>query len=629
MKKRLYIISAALMLLLAPTACEDYLDVNKNIDAPNYVEGYLYLAGVQQSYMGLYYDVRATAPLTQMMGTTALYFPSYAAHSFPPGRDEGGEIWRLTYFLQGMNLENLIRQSEEAEEWTLAGIGYAMKAFSWDQLTKMHGDLPMTDAYVPGLLSHDYDYQSEIYPKVREWAYKAIEYLEKEDANNYGTEISANDYIYGGDKAKWIKFAYGVIVRNLASLSNKTDFTSAYAQELLDAASKSFVSSADDATLRISGGSATAPYSEFNNFWGTFRANLSYSYFQHEYAVQVFTGTVPRYDEATGNKIPVAGNTYHPYQLAAKQIICDTAVITQAGHYDPRVAVKLATTDDPTYLGISNAFAIKKRRYYGGSFTGTVGPIGTAPSFYGRTVGSTFTGTTHDGMGRWLYRDNAPYILMTCAELKFCVAETYWKMGNTTAAFEAFKAGVREDIAFTARYIAPGTSGAAAGGDKITTAVFNTLANQYTSGPFVDGLPASDFSLSHIMMQKWVALYPWGAQEAWVDMRKYQYDISYSGDYPSAASGAWSTTTLNQKWDTDPSKVYKGLYLAPAQVQNRRATFSLLNEGAPCYRIRPRYNSEYMWNKPSLEALRPVSGLADNYQCSIPWFAYPSDLPTN
>ncbi len=68
---------------------------------------------------------------------------------------------------------------------------------------------------------------------------------------------------------------------------------------------------------------------------------------QHEYAVQIFTGTVPFYDESTGNKVSVTGNTYYPYRLADKQIICDT-MVTVAGHYDPRVAVKLATADDPT-----------------------------------------------------------------------------------------------------------------------------------------------------------------------------------------------------------------------------------------------------------------------------------------
>ena len=620
------------------TSCEDWLDVNTNVDAPDYVEGYLYLAGIIQQYQGMYLDIRATGPLTQMMGTTS--YTTFAQHYYSAGSDAAGEIWRVVYWLQGMNLENMINQSVAAENWTLAGIGYAIKAYSWDQMTKLHGELILKDAFVPGLLAHRYDYQDTIYSAVRDWAYKAVEYLSMPDATGYGTKISANDYIYGGDPEKWKKFAYGVIVSNLASLSNKADFTTEYATELLDAASKSFAANSDNATVRVTGGGAAAAQGAYNNFWGTARVNLSRSYFQHEYAVQVFTGTVPAYDQATGNKTTVTGNSYYPYQLADKQIVCDT-IITVPGHYDPRVAVKLATTDDAAYTNLDNAYAIKKRRYYGGSFTGTGGPIGTAPSFYGRNVGSAATSTNdaaHDGSGRWLYRDDAPYILMTYAQLKFCVAEALWKLDRKTEALQAFRDGVKADLDFTGEYIVTGKPGkivdevqttlGVTGGDKLTKGVYTTMANEYAAGPYVDGLTEADFTLSHIMMQKWVALYPWGASEAWVDMRKYHYDIEYTGDYPKSGNG-WDLTTVTMKWDTDPDKVYKGLYLAPAQVQSRKAAWNTFNEGSPCYRIRPRYNSEYMWNKPSLEGLKPISGMAPNYQTSIPWFAYPGAMPQN
>lgn len=611
-------------LMFATVSCDDYLDVNKNQDAPDYVEGYLYLSGIIQQYQGMYWDIRATGPLTQMMGTTS--FTPFATHYYSPGSDNAGEIFRVVYWLQGMNLENMINQSIQNEEWTLAGIGLAIKAYSWDQMTKYHGDLPMKDAYVPGLLSHNYDYQDAIYTQVREWAYKAIEYLEKPDPNVYGSKISANDHIYGGVSSQWIKFAYGVIVRNLASLTNKSDFTTAYATELLTAASKSFLSGADDATVKVPGGSETAPFSAYNNFWGTFRGNLSYSYYQHEYAVQVFTGTVPKYDVTTGNKLPAAvANTYYPYELADKQIVTDTNKIL-LGRFDPRVTVKLATAHDPNYTYINNADSVKRRKYYGGTFTGITGPIGTAPSLFGRNSTSAYAGATHDGRGRWLYRDNAPYILMTYAELQFCVAETYWKLNQKAEALTAFRNGVKADLEFTARYITPGTAGSPTGGDKVTTSVFNTLSTQYAAGPYVDGLALADFTLSHIMMQKWVALYPWGALEAWVDMRKYHYDITYTGDYPANANG-WDLSSVIQKWDTDPTKVYKGLYLGPAQVQGRKSAYNVLNEGAPAYRVRPRYNSEYMWNKPSLESLKPISGMATNYHNSIPWFAYPGGIP--
>ena len=307
-----------------------------------------------------------------------------------------------------------------------------------------------------------------------------------------------------------------------------------------------------------------------------------------------------------------------------------TRIVSQTGHFDPRVAVKLATVDDPNYDNMSNISHIKRRKYYGGATTSFTGPIGQAPSYYGRNSSSAYAGTptapAHDGSGRWLYRDNAPYILMTCAQIKFCLAEAYFKMGMKTEAFTAFKAGVRADLDFTGNYIVPGSAGKPEGGDKITKATFTTLATEYATGPYVDGLPSADFSLSHIMMQKWVALYPWGACEAWVDMRKYHYDIAYTGDYPASGNG-WDLSTVDQKWDSNPAKIFKGFFLLPAEVQGRRTAFNTFNEGSPCYRIRPRYNSEYMWNKPSLEALKPISGMAPNYQCSIPWFAYPGAMP--
>jgi hypothetical protein len=347
------------------------------------------------------------------------------------------------------------------------------------------------------------------------------------------------------------------------------------------------------------------------------------------------TGTVPQY-AGDGKRIkipspapPGIDSVYYPYELLPQQIVCDT-IKSVPGHFDPRVAVKLATTSFPTYDYIDKADSIKKYKFYGSAFTSSAGPIGTAPSFFGRYAVSRDATLTppHDGIGRWIYRDNAPYILSTCAEVKFCLAEAYWKKGEKGLAYQAFTDGIKADVAFTAKYIYPGTKGQATGGDKITVAVFNALANEYTAGPYVDALGAGNLTLSHIMMQKWVALYPWGAMEAWVDLRKYHYELAYTGEYPSKGNGWDAARYTTYKLDTDPNKVYKGFYLAPARnVEFRNSPYNLNNDGSPCYRVRPRYNSEYMWNKASLETLKPISGTAPNYQCSIPWFAYPDDYP--
>ena len=639
MKKQsiLYVL-ASLFLALTMVSCNDYLDVNKNEDAPDYVDAHLYLAGIEQEYFGLYWDIRALGPLTQMMGTSS--YTSFATHYYSLASDAGGEMWRMVYWNQGMNLENMIKQSEQSESWHLAGIGYAMKAFSWDALTKYHGEVILKDAFVPNQLTHNYDYQEDVYTQVRQWADKAIEYLQKADATNYGNKISGNDWIYSGNIDKWIKFAYAVKARNLASLSNKRDFKEKYYAEFNEACEKAFSSGDDDAVLRILGGSADAAYSAYNNFWGPYRGNLSNVYWQHDYAVQLMTGTIPAYDEE-GNKTLVEepAHAAYPYELAGPDIniICDTT--PAVGHFDPRPLIKLATENgNPIYDKdegkvkpwsldtYTNRDTLRRCTFLGSSFTSASGAVATAPMFWGRKEAAT---SAKDGFGRWLYRDDAPYIMMTYGELLFDRAEIEFKHGSKSKALEYFKQAVAADMAFTAKYITKGANVIVSNvayhqGDKVDAATFNKIAAEYLAGPYVGGLTEGTLTLSHIMMQKFIHLFPWGAAEEWVDQRKYFYDIDYQGDYPSTGNG-WDLTTVTMK--PEAQKVFKGFYLAPANVQGRRGVYNKDNNGSPCFRVRPRYNSEYMWNKPNLEKLKPISGTADNYQCSIPWFAYPGDQP--
>ena len=646
MKKILTVILLAVC-TLSFSSCEKWLDVNNNVDAPDHIDGYLYLAGILSNYQGVYWDIRALGPLTQMMGTGS--YTTFANHRYSTASDAGGETWRYVYWLHGVNLENMINQSIEAEQWTLAGIGYAIKAFDWDALTKINGEAPMKQAYEPGRLSFDYDYQDEIYLQVREWAKQAIEYLEMNDETNYGNHLKEYDLVYHGDKAKWLKFAHSVIVSNLASLTNKNDFTSQYAQELLTHAQAGIQTNADNFCVEVGGGADKAQFSSYNNFWGIWRGNLTYSYYPHQWAVQVMTGTVPKYDEVTGDMIRAVNDDgtfrddYYPYELADVQIIADTTKVT--GHFDPRVVCKISSTSPQAeYMwDLNDENVVKSYKYNGGNFTSYTSPLtGTScGSFYGSYPGGWTQSQARLGTGKWLYRDEAPYVLMTAAEMKFMVAETYWKMNQKAEALAAWKQGVALDMEFTGTYLNPGSTlsttaadgtvtytraGGVPGGVACTKAVYNKLAQEYIDGPYVNGMTLDKFTLSHIMMQKFVALYPWGAAEVWVDQRKYHYDIKYSGEVPSKGDG-WTETTINQKWDTDPTKVYKGFFLMPAQVQGRRSAYSTdYNDGSPAYRIRPRYNSEYMWNLSSLQQLKPIAGDSKLYMTSMPWFAYPGEM---
>ena len=613
-------IFAGIMMLAAVafTSCQEWLDVNNNIDAPAQVDSHLYLAGIIQQFQGIYWDATyATNEYTRMMNGNS----NYTGHLNPTSSDTGAEKWRMTYWNQGMNLENMLNQAIADENWTLAGIGYAIKAYSWDALTKYHGDVILTQAFEPGRTSFDYDYQDVVYAKVEEWYDTAIEYLEMEDATFYGTKLSNNDFIYFGDKAKWIKFCYAGKIRQLSSLANKSNFVSEIAPKLVGYADKAILSNADNATVTVSGGGPDEPYGGYNNFWGTSRGNLSTSYSQQGYAVRVMTGTVPLYDQ-DGNYILcedtlINWDSRYKYMLNPVQIITDTNVMAE-GHWDPRVVAKLGTYSDSCFQNTENLDVIKRHRYYSG----------TSP--WGRNT--TTNRTTYDGQGRWLYHDAAPYILMNSAEIKFCVAEAYFRMGQKAEALNWWKEAIADDMEFTASYLKPGKAAASekevSGGDKITKALFNQAAAEYLAGPFVGDITAENLTMAHIMMQKYVALYPWGSPEIWVDMRKNFYDVEYSGEYPYGGNG-WDAKEVKQKRDEDPTKVFKGYYLSPANFEGYRGTYSQTRnlEGSPCFRIRPRYNSEYMWNVPGLKALRPIQGTAAYYHCSIPWFCYPNGYP--
>ena len=98
-------------------------------------------------------------------------------------------------------------------------------------------------------------------------------------------------------------------------------------------------------------------------------------------------------------------------------------------------------------------------------------------------------------------------------------------------------------------------------------------------------------TLSHIMTQKYIAQWGWGHNELWMDMRRYHYT------------------------DLDPVsgvEVFRGFTPPTALYVD--------NAGKLVQRIRPRYNSEYVWNIPALTA---IGGLAPAYHTKPLWITQP------
>ncbi|MHC1779569.1 MAG: SusD/RagB family nutrient-binding outer membrane lipoprotein [Bacteroidales bacterium] len=593
---RKILISLTLFLVMG-TSCTKWLDVNKNVDAPDWVIPILRLAPTIAAYEGIAYDLRALAPMMQYFGgaSTSTLAP-FGNHYYYPANDAGGEAWRMVYFLQGKNIEHIIDDGRSRGEFTLAGIGLAIKAYSWHQLASFHGEIPVKDAFVVGLLAHNYDTQEYAFSQVRSWARQAIAELDKQDNNTYPT-LATNDLIYQGNKDKWKKFAYAVLARNYIAMSMKD---AKYLDSAIACVDLSFASSADDASFRFDATGISAN----SNFYGVLRGNIAFVYTQSDYMVQVMTGTIPNYNTSGA----IEG-------LLTNQIITDTATL------DPRTILMFGSRD--TMPADQNN--IKKGTY---SYVGVRQTYGAHTSLWGGTAAPT---EATAGKGRWLFRDDAKWPLTTYSEIQFVKAEALFRKGQKAPAFEAFKKGVSGHIDWmktlmVAPTVVKNTAGKQTSviGDKITVARFTTLANDYMNSKFVNNLPLADFTLSHVMMQKYVALYPWSV-DTWNDLRRYHYDLVLGPNGVPVPGTSYTPDVVYHKLNTDATRIYKGFYLPPSDVINRRLKFHADNQGAPCYRLRPRYNSEYMWNLNSLKKLTPIAGDALNYQTSIVWFAQPGN----
>ncbi|MGH7447771.1 MAG: SusD/RagB family nutrient-binding outer membrane lipoprotein, partial [Longimicrobiales bacterium] len=87
--------------------------------------------------------------------------------------------------------------------------------------------------------------------------------------------------------------------------------------------------------------------------------------------------------------------------------------------------------------------------------------------------------------------------------------------------------------------------------------------------------------------QKFIAQWAWGHNELWMDMRRYDYtDMD-----PVSGTQVFRGFTIPTNLDTD-------------------------NGGLPVERLRPRYNSEYVWNRDGLDA---IGGLEPNYHIVPMW----------
>lgn len=512
--------------VLGATACQDFLDVNQNPNGPEVVSANLYLPQmIHWMATSPQFDGRFVGLYNQEFtyGSTSIVFRNYQRMGYFPGSDVGGEEWRMTYWLFGQNLVDMIQKAQAEQRWDILGAGYLLKAIGWESVTNLHGEIIVKQAFDQTRFSFDYDPQQFVYETILQNLDSAILNLQRTDGAVDRAYFAVGDKMYNGDRAKWLKFAYGMKALTLNHYSNKPSLYKP--QEIIAAVDKSFSSNADDALLKYP---ATQAFDD-RNFLGQTRGNFPF-YRQSEFIVGLMDGT------------------------------------QFGGAVDPRMTRMLSIAPDSQYRGVN----VDATGLYGGL------PASKTPNnLYG------YPGLTRIGLpAKYVFSDKSAIPVLTYSELQFIKAEAALRAGDQATAITAYRNGIASSIDFVnARNQDDGQW------PKQITAAEKAA---FLADPNV--VPAK-LTLSHVMSQKFIALWGWGHDEIWMDLRRYHYT------------------------DMDPAsgtRVFRGFEL-PKNLYGD-------NNGKVVQRLRPRYNSEYVWNRAGLDA---IGGLAPDYHTKPMWITEP------
>lgn len=506
-------------------ACSDYLDVNTNPNGPQTVTANLYLPPMLHWLAtSPQFDGRFVGRYTQewYLARNQTVVSTWDRMGYDPSSDNGGQQWRDVYWTFGQNLIDMNTKAEAEQRWDLLGVGMILKAWGWQVLTDLHGEIIIKEAIDQSRTTFDYDPQDFAYAEVKRLLDSAIVLLQRTDGAVDQVYLGKGDKIYNGDRTKWLKFAYGLRALSLNHLSNKSTYDPAAVIADVD---RAFASNADDALMPYPGLSTD---NADRNFWGPTRDNIT-NYRQTLFIVNLMNGT------------------------------------QFGGTVDPRMSRMLSPSPDGQFRGLDpNVVAF-----------GALDSLRRPNNFYG------YPGAVGVGLpSRYLFADKSKMPVMTYSQLQFIKAEAALRAGNQATALAAYTNAISSHIDFVnARNLDD-----------------NQAVTQISAGEKAAFLASPNIippvlTLSHIMSQKFIAQWAWGHNEIWMDMRRYHYT------------------------DVDPvsgTQVFRG-FAPPSNLYPD-------NSGKLVQRIRPRFNSEYVWNRAGLDV---IGGLATDYHTKPLWITQP------
>jgi Starch-binding associating with outer membrane len=561
-------IIVTLILIISFSSCKKYLDINQDPDTPQDPNPSSVLPAMLGAIpRGLQFDARYVSKYIQNFSVnTSANSSSFDQMGYASSSDANGEIWRQCYFGLGKNLDYMIENGTKNKQWDYVGASQVLKALMFQYATDYHGEIIFKEAFLENKAFFKYDSQEYVYSALDSLLRLGIANLSRTDFDVSTNRLSRGDYVYDGNNAKWIKFAWGLMARNSHRITNKPTYN---ADSVIAFCDRSLSTNTDDFLIPFDGAK-----NDDANFFGTFRNNLT-TFRQSDFIVKLLDGTV------LANTAPTSTTAFNRDPRMRHMLTCseDTTngnggfrgVAAQVG--DPN-QILLGTTQ--SYLGTTNLVNARKR----------VPNLWIDSSYQFSGVNVNPSAAAFNPLYRhYLFADRSVMPIMTASEIQFIKAEAAFRKGDVSTSHTAYLKGINFHFDFINRSTLPRSNVTLFTGNPISTAeraAYLTSAN-------VKSTPVA-LTLTDIMLQKYVSLWGWGFFETFVDMRRFHYT------------------------DLDPitnAAVYK-TFAFPV--------FSADNFGKPVYRVRPRFNSEYVWNRDELLRIGALNQDYHTYEC---WFSQP------
>jgi len=538
--KKILQFSLLLSLSLLTLGCNDMLDENVDPDKPHSIDAKVGLPTIVFYAQQVVYDhAEYYAYFSQMLTTGGK--SSVGAYSYKCEWEmltmNRHPMWRRHFYDIGKNCVNLVENAQQINSPNYELIARTIKLMSTQLTTDAFGDMPRSQAYVSN--SPAYDTQASIYKWMLDECDELIAMYENPEITQATTnqEITfKEDRVYGGDLEKWKGLVYAIkarlLLRNIPNVNTGTEVCNQ-----IVAAADAAINQWRKGDLLHGAWFGNEPRYKWDG--GTNTQNAVWS------VAQPIINSWESRGNLLGSAIP---SKWFMVDLLGISKPTDPA---KCGMYngerahdgfanDPRCVLLMIARTGPRDAAVASE-VIKMRYLENNIGMGTSYKIANYPHLY---------------MGAYAGATDSYNPIFTMEELYFIKAEALYWMGHKAEACALAKEATQWNIQrhldfFLEKYPNPNYNertdnkypgNSVAGGKpgfeqaEYWEAQVNAFLNNedyFRSGstPSVDKVEnrgnkhwffnPSEFSLSDLMQQKYIAMYL--QPEQWTDMRRYHY----------------------------------------------------------------------------------------------------------